>query len=413
MLVRKYRAKNLKEALGQVKADLGDGATILATRHVRAGLLRTQLEVTAALAPLDTPAARAPRPAPAALERPPAPPLSLEINQVARFLSPLRQELRALHTEVRALAAGRDVQGTEQVQGTLSELRELLHVLQAPAPDDVTLAPTLPPAPVIAAEPAAIVRLRERLQRTGMAPEQRTALLERVAARLPADAAEALACVDGLAASVIAGELRCTTPVELAGSPRVVALVGPAGVGKTTTLAKIAARAALVHGRRVAIIGCDTERIGALRALEDVARMVGIESRAARDEDALREALAELDDHELVLVDTSGHSVRDAEALTTLGRTLAGVGAEPCLLLNADLRAVELDVAVSAFAAVRPRALILTKVDQAIGLGGLYDAACLSGLPVMYLTNGRRIPEDISEVSPDGLASLVMGLHLN
>jgi flagellar biosynthesis protein FlhF len=409
MIVRTYRARNLREALGQVKADLGEDATILSTRTVSAGLFRSQLELTAALSPVGIPpqnlAAPAPQPAPVPPPPPPAP--GLEVREVARFLAPLRQEIHSIHAELRALSTEpRASEPSGKVAGALDELRQMLRALQARVPGEETVPPPRAHGPLLAA-------LAARLRENRVREEHRERVLEQVAARLPEDPAEATACGESLAAAAIGSEVACASPVDRPGLARRVALCGPAGVGKTTTLAKIATRAALLEGRSVALIGCDSERIGAVRALEDTARLLGVPVRFARTLDDLAGALEELSGAELILVDTSGHSHRDLEAIATLGDALREAKVEPLLCLNADLRACELDACLEAFASLGPRALVLTKLDQAIGLGNLLSAPLGADRPVMYLTSGRRIPDDLEAATPARIGTLVMGLHLN
>jgi flagellar biosynthesis protein FlhF len=192
-----------------------------------------------------------------------------------------------------------------------------------------------------------------------------------------------------------------------------VALCGPSGGGKTTTLAKIATRAALVHRRRVAIVGCDGDRLGAMRALADTAELIGVPFVAAPDARGLVGALARIGPQDLVLIDTSGHSPRETAAISALRGTLEEAGAEPLLVLNADMRVLEIDASIASFGALSPRALVLTKIDQAVALGALYDAAVSSGLPVMYLGCGRRIPEDLEPAEPQRIVSLVLGFQFN
>lgn len=391
VLIRKYRAKNLKEALAQIKDDLGDAATILTTRTVRSGLMSSQLEVTATLPPMQTPVATA---APPSLP-PPAP--SLQVQDVARFLSPLRQDVRAIYGEVRALAASS--KRVEQVEDAVGELRDLLRTLRQSSQPSPPMAP--------------LVSLQEKLLDSGMRASLVERLLDAVSTQLPPDSLEAEACAAGLAAAAMSADLRCSPPLEQCAPPCRAALIGPSGVGKTTTLAKIATRAALVHDRSVAVVGCDSERIGAMRSLREMAQLIGIPFEAARDADDLCRVLDRLAGSDLILVDTSGHSPRDAAAIAALRRMLAEADVEPLLVLNADMRIAELDANLASFAMVQPRALIFTKIDQAVGLGGLYDAALSSELPVMYLTCGRRIPEDIEEATPERVASLVLGLQLN
>ncbi len=400
MLIRKYRAKNLKEVLSQIKEDLGEGATILSTRTVRAGFLRTQLEVTAALTPHETAAKPMAKSETAPRRSGGAGNLTTDVQQIARFLSPIREEIRALHAEMKAL--NNEPTQTERVENALHEFRDLLKALHHnPSANEESLTEAILPA------------LREKLIGSGMRISLVEKILEKLAAQLPPHPDEALACAEGLTARIMATDLKCVPALELPGPPRVAALIGPAGVGKTTTLAKIATRAALIHDRSVAVIGWDHERIGAVRSLQETAQIIGIPFQAAYSTADLCQSVEKLQKNSLVLVDTSGHSARDPGAMAVLQRTLAEAKIDPYLLLNADMRILEIDANVNGFAAVQPQALVFTKIDQAIGLGGLYDAATESGLPVMYLTNGRRIPDDIEEATPERIASLIMGFQYN
>lgn len=400
MLIRKYRAKNLKEALTQIKQDLGDGATILSTRTVRSGLLRAQLEVTAALPPLES-VPKTNKAESLKTGQPPAPQVGLELTQVARFLSPIRQEIRALHTEMKAIA--QESRQGERVENTISELRNLLKAIQQ-STDPHAGSPVGP----------ILNHLQEKLEASGMRASLVNKVIEQLISQLPPEVEEALACADALAAKVMADELQSTPGLEFCESHRVAALIGPAGVGKTTTLAKIATRAALIHGHSVAIVGCDSDRIGAIRALQDTARLIGVPFQMAQTSADVIRAVDKFAEYQLVLIDTSGYSARDPQAMASLERLLAPAQqVEPYLLLNADMRILEIDANLGGFMDVHPRGLIFTKIDQAVGLGGLYDAASSCGLPVMYLTNGRRVPEDIEEASPERIASLVMGFQYN
>ena len=398
MLIRTYRAKNLKEALGRVKEELGDQATILSARSIRTGLLSSQMEVTAA--PPDPSPAMRPRPEPQAEVG-----QHFNAQQMSKMLSPLRLELRALHAELRALQ------------------------LRAPTPSGTDVeAPRERKNVVIPAGPLA--ELQRRLEASGM----RAALGERVARAVaallreeegdlntgrssrPAKSASTTKDnqqLDSLALRAIAQDLHRAMPIESRGSSRPIALVGPPGVGKTTTLAKIAARAALLHGREVGLIAADDEGIVGAQAIEELARCLGVSCARASDPASLRDAAQSLRHCDIILVDLAGQGPRDAAGLARLNEKLAAVEADVVLCLNADLRPLEIDANLAGFAASRPSALILCKLDQAIALGALYDAAAIADLPVMYLTTGRRIPDDIEEATPERIASLVMGLNLN
>lgn len=177
----------------------------------------------------------------------------------------------------------------------------------------------------------------------------------------------------------------------------VVALVGPTGVGKTTMVAKLAARFVLRHGRRhVALVTTDSYRIGAQEQLRAYGRILGAPVYAAGDENELRAVLHELQDRRLVLVDTAGMSQRDlrlSEQFTTLH------GGGPCiqtyLVLSATAQRAVLDEVAQAFRGVALAGGILTKVDETASLGGALSVAVRQRLPLAYIGDGQRVPEDI------------------
>ncbi|RDI97744.1 flagellar biosynthesis protein FlhF [Dyella solisilvae] len=177
----------------------------------------------------------------------------------------------------------------------------------------------------------------------------------------------------------------------------VVALVGPTGVGKTTTLAKLAARAVMRHGAsQVALVSTDHYRIGAAAQLEHYGRLLGVRVYPAYDADSLRQVLTLLRGCHTVLVDTAGLAGNDprlAEQLKVLGD---GGDLRACLVLAANAHASSLDEAVRAYLPVRPHACILTKLDEAPNLGGALSVLIRHRLALDYITDGQRVPEDIA-----------------
>ncbi|MDN5871852.1 MAG: flagellar biosynthesis protein FlhF [Nitrococcus sp.] len=177
----------------------------------------------------------------------------------------------------------------------------------------------------------------------------------------------------------------------------VIAIVGPTGVGKTTTVAKLAARFALRHGRRhVALVTTDNFRIGGQEQLRSFARILDMPVHAANDREELAAVLADLGDKHLVLIDTAGMSHRDmrlGEQLQALGT--AGSPIRSYLVLSANTQLPALCEIVRGFRKVNPVGCILSKVDEATSLGGVITAVLRYRLPVAYLGTGQRVPEDL------------------
>jgi flagellar biosynthesis protein FlhF len=179
-----------------------------------------------------------------------------------------------------------------------------------------------------------------------------------------------------------------------------IALVGPTGVGKTTGIAKLAARWVMRHGTRdIALVSLDDQRFGAQEQLRVLGRLLGVECYGLEDPAALPGLLARLPRHRLVLIDTAGTGAADrqlqarAAAMTQAARECA---LEVWLTLSAGAQAGVTGDALQALAAFAPRAVLLTRLDEAASLGGMLSALAAARLPVAYVASGTRIPEDIA-----------------
>jgi len=178
----------------------------------------------------------------------------------------------------------------------------------------------------------------------------------------------------------------------------VIALVGATGAGKTTSLAKLAARHVQRRGRHsLALIGTDDYRVGAHDQLLHYGRALGVQTFTASDAGELSRLLVHLADHEMVLIDTPGLSVRDARLPSVIDMLKANARHLRCtLVLPANVQAGSLEHSVRAYAALDPSGCILTKLDEAVTLGGALSVAIRHKLPLEYSTHGQRVPEDIA-----------------
>ncbi|ADE16634.1 GTP-binding signal recognition particle SRP54 G- domain protein [Nitrosococcus halophilus Nc 4] len=189
----------------------------------------------------------------------------------------------------------------------------------------------------------------------------------------------------------------------------IVALIGPTGVGKTTSVAKIAARFALRRGiHSVALVTTDSFRIGAQEQLHTYGRILGVPVKVAQDRQALEEILDGLLDRQLVLIDTAGMSQRDMH-LTKQFAMLAGGGPKirNYLVLSAATQSSALDEVVQQFNRVELSGCILTKIDEAASLGGIVSTVIRHQLPLAYISDGQRVPEDFGAARAQHLVHLL------
>jgi len=214
-------------------------------------------------------------------------------------------------------------------------------------------------------------------------------------------------------ARLIEEEIAITGPIRvLPGERRIVALVGPTGVGKTTTIAKLAANYRLREKCRVGLITVDTYRIAAVDQLRTYADIMDLPMEVVSTPREVRQALGRLGELDLVFMDTAGRSPRDELKIQELRSVLAEAGAhEVHLVLSSVASAASLTKMAGQFAEVGATALVLTKLDEATGLGNLLPVLRTSKLPLSYLTDGQNVPDDIEVADRRKLARGVLGME--
>jgi flagellar biosynthesis protein FlhF len=183
------------------------------------------------------------------------------------------------------------------------------------------------------------------------------------------------------------------------------ALVGPTGVGKTTTVAKIAARGVVRYGaEKIALLSTDSYRIGAHEQLRIYGKLLGVRVIAVKDASDLQFVLEDLRNKHLVLIDTVGMGQRDqmvAEQLSLL--SAAGTDVKRLLLLNSTGNGETLDEVVNVYREGGVHGCIITKTDEAVGIATVLDVAIRQKLPLHYVTDGQRVPEDLHRPDKDSL----------
>lgn len=177
---------------------------------------------------------------------------------------------------------------------------------------------------------------------------------------------------------------------------RVLALVGPTGVGKTTTIAKLAARAALIDRKRVGLLTFDTYRIGAIEQLRQYAELLHVPLHVVHNRQEMLAALHELRDCEQIFIDTAGRSHADKQADDILRTAFADGDVQTYLVLSAATRRFELRALLKRYFSLKVSGLIFTKLDESAALGVIPSATQLGRLPVAFVTTGQRVPEDLA-----------------
>lgn len=347
MKVRKFFARTIREALHQLKSELGPDAVILSNRQVADGI-----EIMAL-----------PGDEIAALTRPVAEQKGVPPSRVAAPAEPLADSLA--HNIISHIESLRGM-----LEGHLTGLAW---------------------GEMQRREPGRVRVLRDLLE-AGFSPE----LARQMAGSAPANP-EPEESLSWVKAALARNLYTLDSEADLFERGGVYALVGPTGVGKTTTTAKLAARCVVRHGAgKLALLTTDGYRIGAHEQLRIYGKILGVAVHAVKDAEDLRLALAELRNKHMVLIDTVGMSQRD-QMVAEQAAMLCDCGSEVkrLLLLNATSNGDTLEDVVRAYRGQGLSGCILTKTDEAAGMGTALDVIIRHKLVLHYVANGQRVPEDL------------------
>lgn len=467
MNVRTFRAPTMAEALALVKRDLGPSAVILHTRSVRVGGIfgwraRTAVEITAAdeatvrprRAAIAPQAVRSPAPAfvpsaaavaayrgmaGAGADEPP----THRASAVAQAPEPTPQPspprpvravqqpaAESLVMQVRSRTSGERVapalgSGVSDPSGPL--YRELADI-KLLVNQVLHSAPVAACVPGSANMPEALFRHYLKLLESQVSRELADAILTAVREELTtaelADEQIVRAAVLRHLGGIIPVAEGVDAPRRGAdGRPHTVALVGPTGVGKTTTVAKLAAAYKLRHGRSVGLITSDTYRIAAVEQLRTYASIIGLPLKVAMTPAEMGAAVESFRACDVVLIDTAGRSQHAADRLTELEQFLAAASPhETHLVLSTASGEDVLVRAAESFARVRPNRVLLTKLDEAVNFGVVANTlrrlsrtvgpAGSGGLPLSFVTTGQEVPDHIEPGCANRLARIILDNQL-
>lgn len=395
MNLQTFKASTMAQALSQVKSTMGADAVILHTRTYQQrywlGIRRQEIvEITAGRdlrtperparrSALSSPVAAYGRPtSSAAVMRSPAENgrqlLDSPVAGGVMMLN-LSQELTAVKTMIKDLMTQSRQSRSPQVPEELFD--QYLHLTQNQVSEE------------LATELVKTLHRQLRPEHLSQPQFVRDKLAEQLEKMLPT-----------------AGPIRRTRAV----GPHVVALIGPTGVGKTTTIAKLAANLKLREKHRVGLITIDTYRIAAIDQLKKYADIIGSPLKVVSSPEDLRDAVAAMCDCDFVLIDTAGRSPNDTLKLNELKTFLAAAGPDEVHLVLSTTASQEcVELAISRFADVRVDKIIFTKLDEAAHVGIVLNVVRKVNKALSYVTTGQDVPDDIEVGRGRRLAQLILG----
>lgn len=382
MQVKRYEVATISEAVGKIKQDLGPDAIVLSARKIRSGKQQA-FEVMAALDPHQ--------------EAPKSPPLQLsglpknvQAENPEQMLALLRSEIREIRSALSSLGKEQSLKREiAEMKEAMNQFFDVLGMRKGRTPVDTSR------------------KLYLHLTGSGFSRAAACRIVDAVNSgaldpvRMTQEAAFAAA------QNFISKSL--PRPSAKDDEKRVKMFIGPTGVGKTTTLAKLAARYSMIKKKKVGLITTDNYRIAAAEQLGTYARIMGLNMETASTTEGIAQAVKRFSGEDVILVDTPGRALPDKATFHDLEKGLTGQKVETNLLISATGSEDYLQRLVSEYSDFHIDRLIITKVDESVRFGALFDVIGRADKPVSYLTCGQNVPQDIEEVTPISMAKLLIG----
>ena len=380
MRVRRFVGNNVAETMGKVKRELGSEAVIIQTREFKEGGFlglfgKTRVEITAAIEEKPVTAQKKP--------------VSNSVYHVEEVKSP----------QVRPVSDSKEQTGA--LQEELISMRRMLEKLNLQMEGHGEEKGVWPPI---------LQRWADHLQNRGISENLVKRLISYVQQTLtPEEWADNSQVYAQIEANVrqICGQIGLIQPGI--GKPRIVALIGATGVGKTTTIGKLAAGFSIVDKRKVALITADMYRVAAVEQLKTYGAIIGVPVEVVMTPTELREALNLHADKELIFIDTAGRSPHHDLHMSELRAFLDK--AQPdftMLVMSATTQFTDQLRIYQRFEDLTTH-LIFTKLDETESAGSILNLLCQTTLPTAYLTNGQNVPEEIEAATPYRIARHVLG----
>ncbi len=382
MRVKRFVGETQQDAMSKVKAEMGPDAIIIHTRKYKEGGFfgffgRLVFEVTAAV------------------EEEPAPAL---VPAAAATISPKTIALP------RSLAGGAEDDGPDDKTGLHEEIREMKSLLNE-------MITQMDATQELKGFPKPFQKYHQILIENEVDDKLTRKLLKDILQQLPKEEAADQEMVRKSLEQQILKLLKRPKPISFKRpglNQQSIALVGPTGVGKTTTIAKLAATFAIVDKKKVALVTADTYRVAAVEQLKTYGEIIGIPVEVVYTPQEMQEALTRHPDKDLVLIDTAGRSHKNAEQMLELkGFLEAGEPTDIFLVLSATTRYKDLLEIINSYTDIPITRLVFTKLDETSAVGVILNVIARTQKCLSYVTVGQNVPDDIEIADPVKIARMI------
>ncbi len=401
MKIRKFTGKNFQTAFQKMKSEMGDNAIILNSRKLPATAgAPAAYEITAVL---DEKVLSLP-------EGGVAPGNAAEKYKKNEEMLTGQPETRKKYEpsqKVRKPKNGKEFLSQLQQYTQMETIKEELTVLKNSLDGMMELIKDSR-LPVL---PDKLKRLYQKLINMDVQENLARTITQTILAKLSDKEIENNEILSEFLKKLFSSIVKIGVPLEKMRSKRqqIVALVGPTGVGKTTTIAKIAANNKIFHGKKVGIITADTFRIAAVEQIQTFANIAGIPIEVVYDPQEMKDAIRSLKDMDLILIDTVGRSQRKSEHLQKIKEFIDAASPQQVhLVLSLTGSTKNLLEVAHNFSVLKPNRFIFTKLDEVSGAGNILNIAYKTKIPVSYVTTGQNVPDDVLLPDHNSISRLLL-----